>query len=335
MINMQKWISDILESDKRIAIPIMTNPGIELCNYKIIEAVTDGQKHFEAIKKLNDTYPAGASTVIMDLTVEAEAFGAQINFPEDEVPAVIGCLLPGTESIEKLEVPGLEKGRISEYLKANELTAGSIQDKPVLAGCIGPFSLAGRLFGMTEIMIAIYTDPEAIHLLLEKCTQFLSLYCKAIKKTGVNGVVMAEPAAGLISNSDCSAFSSAYITRIVEELQDDNFIIVLHNCGNTGHCTPAMIETKAAALHFGNKIDVSEALKECPADILVMGNLDPVGVFRMSTPDEVKEATLDLLQKTSGYKNFVLSSGCDIPPHVPFENIDAFYDALKQFNQST
>lgn len=33
------------------------------------------------------------SRIIMDLTVEAEAFGAEIVFPEDEVPSVSGRLL--------------------------------------------------------------------------------------------------------------------------------------------------------------------------------------------------------------------------------------------------
>ena len=99
-------------------------------------------------------------------------------------------------------------------------------------------------------------EPDSIRLLLEKCTEFITNYLRAMKETGVNGVIIAEPAAGLVSNEDCSSFSSTYISRIVEELQDDNFMIVLHNCGNTGHCTAAMVETKAAGLHFGNKIDI-------------------------------------------------------------------------------
>ena len=102
-------------------------------------------------------------------------------------------------------------------------------------------------------------------------------------------------------------------------------MIVLHNCGNTGHCTAAMVETKAAGLHFGNKIDMVQVLQECPEDILVMGNIDPVGIF--------KKETLELLQKTGKWKNFIVSSGCDVPPEVPMENIDAFYQALNEYNR--
>ena len=76
-----------------------------------------------------------------------------------------------------------------------------------------------------------------------------------------------------------------------------------------------------------------DALKEVPADALAMGNLDPVGIFKMSTAEQVKQATLQLLNETAAYPNFVLSSGCDTPPHVPMENIDAFFEALEEYNQ--
>ncbi len=332
MLNMKKWAADIIAGPQRIAIPIMTHPGIELCGYTVKEAVIDGEKHFKSIKKLDETYPAAASTVIMDLTVEAEAFGARVNFPENEVPTVLDRLVSDHQSVEALKIPDLNQGRVQEYLKANRLTAESIKDKPVFAGCIGPFSLAGRLYGMTEIMMGIYTEPETVTLLLEKCTAFILRYCEAIKLQGVNGVIMAEPAAGLISNEDCSAFSSVYIKLIVDKLQDENFMIVLHNCGNTGHCTPAMVETGAAGLHFGNKIDMLDALKESPSDVLVMGNLDPAGLLKNESAEVVYETTMNLLKDTATYKNYILSSGCDVPPCVPAENIKAFYKALDVFN---
>ena len=248
------------------------------------------------------------------------------------MPNVIGRLVSDRTSIEALEIPSLETARVPQYLEANRLAAEYITDKPVFGGCIGPFSLAGRLFDMSEMMMALYMEPDTIRLLLEKCTEFILRYLRAMKETGVSGVIIAEPAAGLVSNEDCSAFSSVYISKIVEELQDDHFMIVLHNCGNTGHCTAAMVETKAAALHFGNKIDMVNALAECPSDVLVMGNIDPVGIMKQASPEKVKEETMLLLRNTAKWKNFVLSTGCDVPPEVPMKNIEAFYEALNEYN---
>jgi len=331
---MHKWITDVINSPKRIAIPILTHPGIEMIGKTVWDAVTDGKVHAEAIKALNERYPSAATTVIMDLTVEAEAFGCTINFQKDEVPTVSQRLVSSFDEIQQLAVPPLTAGRVPEYLLANQLTAASITDKPVLGGCIGPYSLAGRIFDMTEIMIAIYTEPDTINLLLEKCTQFLTEYCRALKASGVSGVVIAEPAAGLLSDDDCRQYSSLYVKQIVDALQDDSFSVFLHNCGNTGQCTKAMLYTGAHGYHFGNAMNMVEALETCPKNVLVMGNLDPVSVFKMSTPEQVKQAAKNLLEKTVGYKNFVLSSGCDVPPHTSLENVEAFYEALAEFNNN-
>ncbi|HWS00639.1 MAG TPA: uroporphyrinogen decarboxylase family protein [Prolixibacteraceae bacterium] len=334
MININNWVKQQISNKERIALPIMTHPGIEMIGKTVKEAVQDGEVHALAIEKLSEVYPTAATTVIMDLTLEAEAFGTPIEFQQDEMPHLLGRLVTNAEDIEALQVPDLSAGRIPEYLKANRLTVEATRNKPVFAGVIGPFSLAGRLYDMSEIMVACYTEPESIHCLLDKCNRFILNYCTELKKTGCSGVVIAEPAAGLLSNEDCIEFSSEYIKKIVETLQDDTFLVILHNCGNTGHCTEAMLYTGANAYHFGNAIEMTEALKSCPSDKLILGNADPVGVLKLLPAAEVKAYISGLLNRTSGYDNFVLSTGCDLPPHVPAENIAAFFEALKDYNDA-
>ena len=144
--------------------------------------------------------------------------------------------------------------------------------------------------------------------------------------------IVSDPAAGLLSNDDCLQFSSQYVRQIVNEVQDDWFTVVLHNCGNTGHCTQAMVATGAAAYHFGNKCRMEEVIGEVPPTALAMGNLDPVALFKDGTPQQMYDAATGLLDQMAGHPNFVLSSGCDTPPQTPLENIDAFFAALSEWN---
>lgn len=332
MININDWKNSIITGGKRVAIPVMTHPGIEMIGLTVEDAVRNGEVHARAIKRVNETYPVAATTLIMDLTLEAEAFGCTIEFQENEMPHITGRLINSPEEIEQLVVPGLNAGRMGEYLKANRLVVEAATDKPVFAGAIGPFSLAGRLYDMSEIMMACYTHEESIHLLLEKCTAFILNYCHELKNIGCSGVVIAEPAAGLLSNDDSLTFSGNYIRNIVHELKDDTFMIVLHNCGNHGHCTDAMFRTGADAFHFGNAIDMVETLKCSPPEKLIMGNVDPVGIMKSKNAHEVKAYVGDLLRKTSSFNNFILSTGCDLPPHVPEENIRAYFEALDEYN---
>jgi uroporphyrinogen decarboxylase len=333
-INMHQWVESVLHSHKRFAIPLMTHPGIELSKRKVIDAVKYGEFHYAAIKAIHDKYPTSVSVanIMMDLTVEAEAFGCKINFYDNEVPAIIGNAVNDEASIRSLVIPSLNDGRVPEYLNAAKRAVENIIDRPVFAGCIGPVSLAGRLYDMSEFMTSLYIEPDLMKLLLKKCSDFLLDYAKEFKRIGANGIIMAEPAAGLLSAEMCDEFSSNFVKEIVDEVQDDNFLFILHNCGNNGHVTQSMISTGAKAIHLGNKIDIIKALDEVPENILVMGNLDPVGVFKMANPVEVFSKTTELLQKTSEYNNFIISTGCDTPPGVPEENIKAFFDAVDSFN---
>ena len=57
------------------------------------------------------------------------------------------------EEAEALEIPEIGAGRTQIYVDAIEKAVKLIEDRPVFAGVIGPFSLAGRLMDVTEAMI--------------------------------------------------------------------------------------------------------------------------------------------------------------------------------------
>ena len=331
--NMILWRDSVLASKQRLAMPIMTQPGIAQIGRTVFDAVTQSSVHGEAVRALARSYPTGAATMIMDLSVEAEAFGAKIRFSDIEVPTVTERCVFDENSIGDLSVPSLNAGRAGVYVEASRIAAGAISDRPVFAGCIGPFSLAARLFDVTEILTAILIDPEPIHNLLKKATRFLVSYVLAFKEAGANGIVISEPVAGVLSEDHCTEFSSAYVREIVAAAQDESFFVILHNCGDTDTLVKSMHGTGAAGLHFGNRCKIVEALKQLPPDLLVFGNLDPSGVIKSGDPAFVAAETRRLLEATRSFRNFVLSSGCDVPPGVPVENIDALFRALAEFNQ--
>ena len=72
-------------------------------------------------------------------------------------------------------------------------------------------------------------------------------------------------------------------------------------------------------------------MKHIPDNMLAMGNVDPAGEFRNGTSESIYNATQEILRKCGNYSNFVISSGCDIPPMSPWENIDSFFKAVEDF----
>ena len=317
-------------------MPVLSFPAVQLMGISVKELISDSNRQAEGMKLIADRTDASASVSLMDLSVEAECFGSHIVVSKDEVPTVKGSIVSTIEEVEALQIPQIGAGRTGIYIDAIKKATQLIQDRPVFAGIIGPFSLAGRLLDVTEIMYQCYDEPELVEALLDKVTAFLITYGQAYKEAGANGVVMAEPLAGMLSPELSAEFSAPYVKRIVDALQDDEFLVIYHNCGdNTIQMIDSILSTGSAAYHFGNSIDMSEMMKHIPADTIAMGNVDPAGQFRNGTPESIAEETQKIMSACCTYPNFVISSGCDIPPMSKWENIDAFFGAVASFYDAT
>jgi uroporphyrinogen decarboxylase len=143
---------------------------------------------------------------------------------------------------------------------------------------------------------------------------------------------MAEPVTGMLSPDLAREFSQPYVRKINDAVRDENFIVIYHNCGNaTIQMIDSILAVNADAYHFGNAIDMAEMMKHIPENTIAMGNISPAEQFLGGTPDSVKKVTLDLLEKCGKYPNFVISSGCDIPPLSRWDNIEAFFAAVREY----
>ena len=68
-----------------------------------------------------------------------------------------------------------------------------------------------------------------------------------------------------------------------------------------------------------------------PEDRLAMGNVDPAGTMRNGTVDSIKKETKEIMDKCCKYPNFVISTGCDVPPMTSWDNIGAFFDTVAEY----
>lgn len=328
-MDMTAWLRELMEQPVKKAFPVLSFPSVSLLGCTVAELIADPERIAEGMVRVAERCDTAAAVSMMDLSVEAEAFGSKIHISDDEVPTVVGAIAGTPELAEALAVPEVGAGRTGRCVEAIRLAAERITDRPVFAGVIGPFSLAGRLIDVSEIMINCYDEPEMVHCVMRKATDFLIEYIRAYRAAGAHGVMMAEPLTGLLSPALAEEFSEPYVREIVEAVQDDGFLLIYHNCGNnTVRMLPSILRVGAAAYHFGNAVSMEDVLAGVPEDTVVMGNLDPAALFRNGTPEEVRRETKALLDACGGKRNFIPSSGCDIPPASRWENIDAFFEAV-------
>lgn len=324
---MKKKAVELLKN-KTKTVPILSFPATQLLSISVKELILSADMQVKGMQAIAEKCNVGASLNMMDLSVEAEAFGARIRFYDDDIPAVEKGIIDDIADAQSITVPEIGAGRTSICIEGIKKAKEIITDIPVFGGVIGPYSLAGRLFDMTELMMECFDSPDEVKILLSKATEFIIKYIKAFKEAGADGVIMAEPAAGLLSPALAEEFSMPFVNEIFGEINSDDFIVCYHNCGNAAGDMLEMISgLNADIIHLGNAINLKKALEVLPYDKIVMGNVNPV-LFRTGTPDDIKTDVKRVFDECSMYENFMISTGCDVPAASKWENINAYFEKI-------
>ncbi len=333
--NMQKWAEDIIAAKDVRNLPVLYFPVLKNMGMSVPDSVSDPKKIAAVMKQVIDEYPETIAAVTgMDLTVDTEAFGGEVKYSHKQAPNISVHPVRNADDIRALQVPDIHSGRVDIFNDAIKEARTLIPDRPIMGGMLGPFSLAADLINVTDAMMMAVKDKESMHILLEKATEWLIKRAQGYKDAGASGILIAEPTAGLMRPRMLDELSSQYVKKIVDAVQDEYFFLILHNCGQVTKSVESMNSTGCKGQSYGNSVDMKNIMPQVPEDILVFGNLDPSSVFFMGTPESIREKTLQLLKDMEDYPHFVLSSGCDLPPSIENENLQAYYDACREYNAS-
>ena len=329
-MNMEYWLQEQIATKDKKAMPLISYPSCQLMFIDVERLTHDSKAQALGMRLLADRYDMPFASSYMDLSVEAEAFGANCVYKSMEIPTITGKLIETEEEADALKVPEIGDGRTGVVIDAIKKAKILIKDRPVFGNCVGPFSLAGRLMDVNEVLLLTYEEPEMVHTVLEKATEFITKYIKAQKEAGADGIILAEPLAGLMSPALMQQFSTDYVKRIVDEVQDKDFIVLYHNCANGIERNIEPVKnTGAKMFHFGDKANMRALLDGMPKDVIIMGNISPSAVFKADSSQKMAVDTQELLLMGMHDANFMISSGCDIPADTPLENIDMFFRVVE------
>jgi [methyl-Co(III) methanol-specific corrinoid protein]:coenzyme M methyltransferase len=100
--------------------------------------------------------------------------------------------------------------------------------------------------------------------------------------------------------------------------------VVLSACGRTNGTMKLLAASGADALSVDQTNDLAASRDEVP-DVLLFGNLDPVGLISQGTPSQIGEAVTGVVRSGAN----AVWPGCDLFPQTPLENLCALVDASK------
>lgn len=315
------WI--VKEQQNLPVVPLMGFPGIKINHTTLKQNVFNAGVQFWTLMELVRRYQPDGVFTFMDLSIEANALGLPVVYPLHESPSVEYPLVRSKEDVKNFyHLDILLDGRVSVFLETMRLMAKYFN---ILRGgyVIGPFTLAGLMIGATETAMSTITDPSLLHEALNFATHVIQRYAVAQSAAGADMIAILEPTAVMLSPSMFDEFSGQYVKRIVDSMEA---MPILHICGHTTHLMDGMVATGAQGLSLDSDVDFPATAKRIPSDVVLIGNISPTDIAAHS-PQAIYTATRELVEAMKPYDNFILSTGCDLPPETPLENIEAFMDA--------
>ncbi|MDO5850918.1 MAG: methylcobamide:CoM methyltransferase MtaA [Methanobacteriaceae archaeon] len=263
------------------------------------------------------------------LTVEAEAMGCEIDFGNNDKSA--GVASTPYRSSEDITVPDdiAELGRIPTVLKALQLLKDEYPEVPVIAGAVGPFTLAGHLIGVENILRKILTDYLDVEATIDIAIEVLEQYLTAINEVNPDIICFADPNSSpeLLSPFDYKFISKPALQEISEVVKPKS---ILHICGRTKPIIPDMLESGFDGISIEEKcpMDEAQAIKrEMNSNVAIVGNISTSKTLFYSPIEDVKKECTEALQAGTD----ILAPSCGIAMRSPTKNIQAMVDARNEF----
>lgn len=262
-------------------------------------------------------------------TMEAEALGCRIKpgkiRDQEGIPGIDHPAPFGLDDRPAFPDDFLDRGRIPELLGAVRRLTSKLKGRvPVVAGIIGPMTLAAAMLDIMVLLKATVKSPDKLRPFLDVAEQAGTTLGLALIEAGADIICCEDMSASpaLIAPDTYREVAVAYQKRQFDRLPVPK---ILHICGNVTPILAEMTRTGADAISLEPKTDTATARKLCGERMILMGGCDTATTLYMETADQVRETCAAALQ--GGIQ--ILAPGCAVPPATPTANLKAMTAAVR------
>jgi MtaA/CmuA family methyltransferase len=260
-------------------------------------------------------------SAISDPYREAQGFGANIIFPDDDVPKCSDYFIKDYSDIKKLKVKSaINSERANDRIEAIRLYKKEVGEKyPILGWVEGAFAEAADLMGVSKMMVDIYDSPDFVKDLLEICTMQAILFSEEQINAGADFVGIGDAVASLISPSVYKSLVLPCEQRIINAIHDNGAKAKLHICGNISSILDILPLTGADIVDIDWMVNFKTANEIFKGKCCACGNFDPVRIMLQGNTEDIERAVTSCVNE--GNSNTFIAAGCEVPKMTPLENM--------------
>jgi uroporphyrinogen decarboxylase len=307
--------------------PFIGSPARVLTGTTIRRNLTDAAVQLETLHAVQEEFDPDIVFTFMNLSAEAEALGLKLDFPEDRIPTVTEHPADSEESLQKIFRKKLATGMMNVHVEAARRFKETSR-RELGAYITGPFSLTGILMDVGRAAMNVLLKPGLVLKSMELSAEMAVAHARELEKAGADYIILLEPTAVILSPEQFRKFVVPFLNEIFSTLKKKT---VLHICGKSSHLLEEAAGIRGLfAMSLDTHVDLREARRILGKH--VMGNISPA-LIAGGTRNEIGEAVTTLAEQMRGMDEFILSSGCDLPPETPRENILHFMRVSREHRE--
>jgi len=183
--------------------------------------------------------------------------------------------------------------------------------------------------GLAQASRLLRRDREMAARLVQAAARFGLALAADLARAGADIIMVLEPcvAGGIMAPRDVDSLVTPALGGLLAGCRDLGLRPVLHICGDAGGVLPALGPCASFPLSLDSQVELDQAAAVLPPDTVIWGNLNPVDVLMRGDAASVTTACGRCLDAMASRGRFVLSSGCEVPPGTPLENLQAMVRA--------
>ena len=336
------------ESDAFLPALIVDSPWMPgYCGVSSIDFFAQPDVWFDCYRKLKRDFPGLLLLpdwwVEYGMATEAASFGCKIDFFA-ETPPVVHHIYETIDDLAEAGAPAvpnlLKSGLTPLALSVQRGMQPKIQalgEDYKIVCARGPFTIASHLLPLTELLVGVKVEPEAIRALLcvttQVCKQWLTLQLDNVKNA--KGVLVLDDVCGFLSHDDFAEFAEPCFAEIFNAFP--GLLHLFHNDTDNDVCYSFLDRIGVDAVNPTYLKDVAHIRTLLGNRVAIIGNIPPMSLAQDS-PEAVRQFTTQNLrayvEKTGGTRGLIPSAGGGAPMGARGENIRAFVSAASGFSRN-
>jgi MtaA/CmuA family methyltransferase len=314
--------------DRQPLMPITMMFAADHVGVKYGDYARDFRVLTDAQLRVAEDYDFDYVSCISDPAREAHDCGAEIQFFDDQPPAIIEerALLTDKERLKTLQAPDpLGSVRMTDRVRGATLLQARAAGTKLIEGWIeGPCAEAADLRGINTLMVDFFDDPDFVRELFEFTLGLGLRFAQAQVDAGVDLIGVGDAAASLIGPQLYEEFVWPYEKRLVDGLHALGTRVRLHICGNINSILAPIGQLGCEIVDLDFLVPVADARRAMGPDQVLLGNLDPVRCLRDGTPESIRAAAAECHRQAG--ERFIIGAGCEVPRSTPPANLRALTD---------